>query len=147
MQLDWRRLKFSPVIVLAFLVVVVADYAIRGPRAKQRKARIEQELRSIPDPASSKLIDAGSAYKTSGGYAMRIFQTDLATNEIESYYRMRLEQNGWFFYRENVILSRRRQIFCNGNNEATVLVTPENVIEKPYEYSLTISWNSTEGCN
>lgn len=78
---------------------------------------------------------------------MRIFQTDLATNEIESYYRMRLEQNGWFFYRENVILSRRRQIFCNGNNEATVLVTPENVIEKPYEYSLTISWNSTEGCN
>jgi hypothetical protein len=100
MPLDSHRLRFLLVAILAFPVVVAADYAIRGPKAKKRQARIEQDLRSILHPGSSNLIKAGSGFKTSGGHATKILQTDLAANEIESYYRARLENNGSFFIRK-----------------------------------------------
>ncbi len=147
MQFDWRRLRFVPIVVLGFLAVVTVDYAIRGPKAKQRQGTIERALRSIPDPESSSLTNATSGFKTSSGYATRVLQTDLAPSEIKSYYRAKLEEQGWFYYQENLILSSRRQVFCKGTGEATVLAIPESVIKKPYEYSLTMSWNNTEGCN
>ena len=125
---------------------MLVDYAIRGPQAKQKQITIEKELRSIPDPHLSSMTNSVSGFKTSGGYANRFLQTDLTPEEVESYYREKLEEQQWVYMKEEEILSKRRVIFCRGKDETATLVLPEKAIQKSYEYSLTISWDETPGC-
>lgn len=146
MRQDWKRLRFAPVVLLGVFAFVIADYIFRGPKAKEKQSNIESELRSILDPPSSSLIYSRSGFKTSGGYTKRILRTNLALDELDSYYRSKLEEQKWFYLKEEVILSNRRAIFCNGTGEAAVLAMPEKAGEIPYEYSLTITWDNTEGC-
>src|SRR6266852_734821 len=115
---------------------MLVDYAIRGPKAKRKQITIEKQLELISDPKSSSVTNLSSGFKTSGGYVKRIDQTDLAPEEVESYYRKRLEERDWFYVKEEVILSNRRVIFCRGNDEAAILVLPGRAIQKSYEYSL-----------
>jgi hypothetical protein len=143
---DWKRLRFAPVIILGVLTFMVADYAIRGPRAREKQSHIERELQLISDPQSSRMTGVRSGFKTSGGYVTRILQTDVPPIEVESHYRKKLEEQEWFSLKEEEILSTRRAIFCNGKDEAAVLALPEKVVPGTYEYSLTMTWNNTEGC-
>ena len=147
MQTDWRRLRFAPFVLLGILAIYAADYAVRGPGAKQRQAAIERQLRLIADPRASVATAGTSGFKTSGGYANRFCKTSLDPVEINFHYRQQLEGHGWFYYQEKVVQSHRREIYCNGSRQAAVLVLPQGEPKSPYEYSLTMSWNGTEGCS
>lgn len=146
-QNQWKRVKQIPIFMLGVLLLWGIDFAIRGPNAKRRQSAIENDLRVIPDPGSSHIINSTSGFKTSGGWTNRILRTDLAPDDVAAYYRDKLEEQHWYYMRDKTILSKRRFIFCGGNDDAAVLVVPETVSSGSYEYSLTITWGNTEGCS
>jgi len=147
-KIEWnassRRCLLAFFVVL-FWVVLVVHYVLNLPRAKQRQDVIDKELRIIPDPKASSTINFGSGFKTGNGYVNRLVLTELEPDQVEGYYRKKLEEQGWYFMRKEVRLSRIRVIFC-GNDENAVLDLPESVAQKSYQFSLTISWGINYGC-
>jgi len=131
--------------VLLFWASLAVYYVLNLPKAKQRQNTIDKELRLIPDPKSSSTINFDSGFKSSNGYVNRIVLTELEPNQVEAYYRDKLEEQGWFFRKKEVRLSRTRVIFC-GNDETAVLDLPEVVTDKRYRYSLQIIWGIDYGC-
>ena len=146
MRIDWKRLRLVPFAFLGVLGWMLVDYVIRGPEAKQKQIAIEKKIGAISDPKASNAISSGRGLKTSNGYVARIVHTDLDQDEVEAYYRGELEKGNWFYIKEEVILSNRRILYCNGGNESAILALPERGTAKTYEYSLTISWGIEYGC-
>ena len=144
--MDWKRLRYVPVVFLGVLGFMLVDYAIRGHKAEQKQVTIERRFGMISDPAASSVIRSGHGFKTGDGYVTRILRTNLAQDKVEAYYREELEKGEWFYFKEEVILSHRRVLFCNGDDESIVVALPEASVPKTYEYSLTLSWYLSHGC-
>jgi hypothetical protein len=147
MKLDWKRLRYAPLVAIGFLVFVLVEYAVRGPQAKREQAALENSLRSISDPSSSKVLDFTSGFKTSGGYATRILVTRVSREEIGRHYRQELQQHGLYYLRTDSILGKNRMIFCADlNKQVTILELPESVAGGLYQYRLTSNWGIDYGC-
>lgn len=125
---------------------MVGDYAIRGKQASKRQLDVETKLRLISDPGSAVLVVSNSSFKTSGGTIKRTLQTSIPERDVESHYREELQTNGWFYVRENTILSHRRLLFCNYEEEAFTLVLPKDEPREGFKYSVIISWANSNGC-
>ena len=148
-RLNWKQVGAGPIVVLCLLSAMLFDYAIRGPKAKVRQTALETELRRIADPKSSIAGSFGSSYKTSNGYVEKFVWTDLPPDQVRSFYRETMEQNGWYFTKSESRLSKARTIFCrnDGTGEAAVLELPDSPHEKSYRYSLKLIWGIDYGCS
>lgn len=144
--MNWKRLRYVPVVFLGVVGFMLVDYAIRGSKANRKQITIEKQFGKISDPEASRVTSAGHGFKTNGGYVSRIVRTNLAQDEVEAYYRDELEKGDWFYFKEEVILSNKRVLFCNSHDESIVVALPQSSIPKTYEYSLTLSWDLSHGC-
>jgi hypothetical protein len=119
-----------------------------GPKAKQRQIALEKELRQVADPKSSSVGTFSSSYKSSNGSVEKSVWTDLQPDEVESFYRETLGQNGWYFTKKESRLSTTRAIFCrdSGTGDTAVLELSDRPGPKSYRYSLRFVWGINYGC-
>jgi hypothetical protein len=123
------------------MVFGLINYARNYPQAKIRQREIDEEFRSIPDPEASAIIDHSYSFKPGvAGSVTRLVRTDLKPNQIESYYRQKLEEYGWSLALSEVRLSRDRMVFCQGTETAELYVP---ALDAPTnEYSLRLRWSN-----
>jgi len=134
------RLILGLLVFFSVIVFGLIDYARNYPQAKVRQREVDEELRSIPDPEASAIIDHSYSFKPAvGGSVTRLVRTDLKPNQIEDYYRQKLEEYGWSLALSEVRLSRVRMVFCQGSETAELYVP---ALDAPAnEYSLRLGWS------
>jgi hypothetical protein len=135
-------------VLLALFVVaagLVVTNSIGSKRATQLQKSIEAELQTIREPRLCKIISTRSNYKSSSGFTIKIVQTQLNANDIRSYYLQELPDDGWTFLKQEERLSKTRILFCR-NQQTLILEFPGTSVQPLLEYSLSIVWGISYGC-
>jgi hypothetical protein len=90
-----QRIKYGFVALGVMCLFFLLDMAIRGPNAKEHQASIVEALRAIPDVSDASVIRSSSGGKTGFGVAERRLVSGLPVSEVRSFYKNKLEQQGW----------------------------------------------------
>jgi hypothetical protein len=134
-----RRFVRGMIVFAIILSAAFIDYAIRGPRAKERRDELARTLGAIADPSDSSTIRSWSGYKTSHASATRGLISSLPPKEVRSFYVSQLEAQGWIVKCERVIRKRDRTVFTR-DEETFVLDLPDLDSPTTGEYYLEASW-------
>jgi hypothetical protein len=116
------------------------NVAIRGPKANEHQASIVEALRAIPDVSDASVTRSSSSGKTGFGVAERKLVSGLPVSEVRSFYKNKLEQQGWTPGCERFIGDRDRIVFVR-NADAAILDLPKAADSQiTGEYSLQLWW-------
>ncbi len=131
--------------LLAVMLLLWADWLIRGPEWSHRQQQVVREFDAIQQFPGAVVTKKNAKLKAGVGVVYADFTvTGHTQDEVEKWYRDEFERQQWDLRITSTYLGRRQAIYCR-NNENAMLSMPQDA-SGPVQFVVQMRWSTFDQC-
>lgn len=131
--------------VAGFIIFVVYNSVVNGPKAELVQGQLVDEFKSIEPPPGSRICDYRATHKPGQALVTGTVCTSLPYAGVRAHYDAELARRGWTFYEEDELRDWGRDFggriarYCKGEYRAALQYDGENANDGR-DYAFNVSW-------